>query len=128
MDEQRQDDQLEPTYNSSVLIQDVALKRWTIKKDGGRGSGRSVLMARNDDDDNEVYCDLKAQLVGAVEYILTASLQRSKTSSMSVMDMTLKHLMVKLKSWNFGECGVPPHCHYSQIHSDPEWKYLCASN
>ena len=26
MDEQRQDDQLEPTYNSSVPIQDVALK------------------------------------------------------------------------------------------------------
>ena len=28
MDEQRQDDQLEPTYNSSVLIQDVALKTY----------------------------------------------------------------------------------------------------
>ena len=40
MDEQRQDDQLEPTYNSSVLIQDGALKtdrkRWTIEK-GGEG-------------------------------------------------------------------------------------------
>ncbi len=33
MDEQRQDDQLEATYNSSVPIQDIALKtsreRWT---------------------------------------------------------------------------------------------------
>ena len=28
MDEQRQDDQLEPTYNSSALIQDVALKTY----------------------------------------------------------------------------------------------------
>ena len=39
MDEQRQDKQLDPTYNSSVPIQDVALKthrkRWTIKKGGG---------------------------------------------------------------------------------------------
>ena len=49
MDEQRQDDQLEATYNSSVPIQDVALKtyrkRWTIEKGGERESGRSVLMA-----------------------------------------------------------------------------------
>ena len=56
MDEQRQDDQLEPTYNSSVPIQDVALKtyqkRWTIEKGGERGSGISVLAARHDDDVN----------------------------------------------------------------------------
>ena len=49
MDEQGQDDQLEPIYNSSMLIQDVALKtnreRWTIETGGGRGSGRSVLVA-----------------------------------------------------------------------------------
>ena len=58
MDEQRQDDQLEPTYNSSVSIQDVALKtyrkRWTIEKCSGRGSGRTVLMLRHDDDDDMV--------------------------------------------------------------------------
>ena len=57
MDEQRQDDQLEPTNNSSVLIQDVALKtyrkRWTIEKGGGKGSGRYMLMARHDDDDDD---------------------------------------------------------------------------
>ena len=38
MDEQRQDDQQEPIYNSSVLIQDIALKtsqeRWTIETEG----------------------------------------------------------------------------------------------
>ena len=49
MDEQRQDDQLEPTYNSSVPIQDVALntgwKQWTIETGGEKGSGISVLMA-----------------------------------------------------------------------------------
>ena len=56
MDEQRQDDQLEPTYNSSVPMQDVALKtyqeRWTIEKSGGRGSGRSTLVAPHDDDND----------------------------------------------------------------------------
>ena len=40
MDEQRKDHQVESTYNSFVLIQDVALKiyrkRWTIEKSGGR--------------------------------------------------------------------------------------------
>ena len=56
MDEQRHDDQLEPIYNSSVPIQDVAWKanreRWMIEKDGARGSGRSALVARHDDNDD----------------------------------------------------------------------------
>ena len=60
MDEQRQDDQLESIYNSSVPIQDVALKTnrdwWTIEKGGGRGSGRSVLAVRHDDDDDDDCC------------------------------------------------------------------------
>ena len=58
MDEQMLDNQLEPIYNSSVLIQDVALKtsweRWTVETGGKRGSGRSVLAVRHDDDD--IYC------------------------------------------------------------------------
>ena len=55
MDEQRQDDQLEPTYSSSMPIQDVVLKtsrkQWTIEKGGVKGSGISVLKARHEDDD-----------------------------------------------------------------------------
>ena len=43
MNEQRQDDQLEPIYSSSVLIRDVILKtcrkQWTIGRGGERGSG-----------------------------------------------------------------------------------------
>ena len=43
MDMQRQEDQLEPIYNSSVSIQDVALKinreRLTIKAGGGEYQG-----------------------------------------------------------------------------------------
>ena len=56
---QRQDDLLEPTYNSSVLIRDVALmncrKQWTIEKGGEKGSGISVLMVWPDDDDDDEY-------------------------------------------------------------------------
>ena len=52
MDEQRQDDQLEPISNSSVLIQDIALKtnqeRLMIEMCGGRVSRRSVLAAPHD--------------------------------------------------------------------------------
>ena len=58
MDEQRQDIQLELTYSSSVLIQDIAMrtcrKQWTIGRCGKRGSEISVLIAWHDDDD--IYC------------------------------------------------------------------------
>ena len=56
MNKQRLNDQLEPIYNSSVPIQDVTLKtyqdQWMIEMGGGRGSERSVLAARHDDDDD----------------------------------------------------------------------------
>ena len=49
MAEQRQGDQLAPTYSSSMRIRGVALrtcrKRWTIGRGGERESGISVLMA-----------------------------------------------------------------------------------
>ena len=51
MDEQRQDDQLEPIYNNSVPIQDVDLKtyreRWTTEMGGERG----WRFDEDDDDD-----------------------------------------------------------------------------
>ena len=57
MDEQRQDDQLEPTYSSSEPIRDVALrtcwKQGMIEKGGERGSWISVVMAQRDDDDDD---------------------------------------------------------------------------
>ena len=46
----------------------------------------------------------------------TASLQRNKTPSMSVLDMTLNNLMVRPQSWSFGECRVPLYCHHSQVY------------
>ena len=54
MAEEKQGDQLEPTYSSSVRIRDVpqwtCRKWWTIGRGGERGSGISVLMAWQDDD------------------------------------------------------------------------------
>ena len=59
MAEQKQGDQFEPTYSSTVRIRGVALrtyrKRWTIGRGGERGSGISVLMARQDDDDDDAW-------------------------------------------------------------------------
>ena len=53
MDEQRLDDLLQPIHNSSVPIEDIALKtsreKLTIETDGDRGSGRSMLAERHDD-------------------------------------------------------------------------------
>ena len=52
---QKQDDQHEHTFGNYVRIRDVVqktcLRRWTIGKSGERGSGKSVLPARHDDDD-----------------------------------------------------------------------------
>ena len=53
----KQDDQLEHSYSSYVMIRDVTLKtcqrRWMIGRRGERGSGISVLAARHDDDDDD---------------------------------------------------------------------------
>ena len=55
MAEQKQGDQLEPTYSTSVRMRVVDLrtcrKRWTIGSGGEKGSGISVPMAQQDDDD-----------------------------------------------------------------------------
>ena len=55
---QKQDDQLELTYSNYVRTQDVTLKtcrrRWVIGRSGERGSGISVLAARQDDDDTRI--------------------------------------------------------------------------
>ena len=53
MAEQKQDDQLEPIYSSFLRIRDVALRTsqnlWTIGRGGERGSGISVLLARQNE-------------------------------------------------------------------------------
>ena len=56
---QKQDDQHEHTFSNYVRIRDVVqktcLRWWTIEKSGERGSGISVLPARHDDDDDDIY-------------------------------------------------------------------------
>ena len=56
MDKQRQNDQSEPIHNSSVLIQVIVLKtsleQWTIETGDERWSGRSMLAAQHDDNDD----------------------------------------------------------------------------
>ena len=37
---------------------------------------------------------------------------------------TQLHLMVRLQPWNFGQCGAPFHCHYSEVQSSTEWLHL----
>ena len=32
-----------------------------------------------------------------------------------------QHLILRLYFWRYGKCGEPFHCHYFQVHSDPEW-------
>ena len=55
MDEQALGDQLEPIYNSFVLIQDLAWKtcreRWTIGKMAKERLLKTLLAARHDDND-----------------------------------------------------------------------------
>ena len=69
-------------------------------------------------------CGHFAQSTDAVEYTDCTSAE-GKTSPplpMSVLDMTLNNLMVRFQwYWSFGECGVPLHCHCSQVHSGPAW-------
>ena len=69
MAEQKQGDQLKPTYSSSVRIRDVALrtnqKRWTIRRSGERESGISVLAARHD---IYIYIYIFGEIIGFGEF------------------------------------------------------------
>ena len=82
---QKQDDQHEHTSRSYVRIRDVVLRtcqgRWTIGRSGERGSGISVLPARDDDDDDDIKKRSKTNE-------LTRILMSSKTL-MSAWEITL---------------------------------------
>ena len=40
---------------------------------------------------------------------------------MSILDKSLKHLMMRLQPWRYEECEIFFHCHYFQVNFDPEW-------
>ena len=41
---------------------------------------------------------------------------------------TKLHMMAMFHFWRFGECRIPLHWHYSQVHSDLVWCYLLGSH
>ena len=88
MAEQKQDDQLEPTYNSYVKIQDVVQKtcrrRWTIEKSGERGSGISVQVARHDNDEIRWIPSVDANLLS--DQIRPWSYLRHLNNILSIVD------------------------------------------
>ena len=106
MAKQKQGYHLEPTYSSSVRIRDLALrtsqKRWTIGRSGDRGSGISLLAARQDDDDYIV------ALYGWPEQTIPLSvLARNQTKDFWTWNLavsgsgkrTWKESWVKKRSW-----------------------------
>ena len=122
MAEQRQDDQLKPTYSSSVPIQDVALKtcreQWTIGRGDGRGLRISVLMARHSDD---VIFECPFMSQKAVKMLQSFATTYSCKTTFSA----LAKMMTKYRSrWVQNElhvsnqkltiCAIPlTKCHYS---------------
>ena len=96
MAEQKQDDQLEHTYNSSVRIRDVALKtcqrRWTIGRSGERGSGIFVLAARHDDDD--IYIHIYTHTHTLMHLYIRGAFNK-------VPDFFIQAFKIVIDSWKF---------------------------
>ena len=118
MAEQNQGDQLEPTYDRSVRIQDVALrtyrKRLTRGRRGERGSGISVLIVRQeDDDDDDEYCDDNSLLAAQLPWLVNLM------SLLCYVDWGLSGRVSALRSLfdgfisSWGEYGI--HCWWDLI-------------
>ena len=85
---------------------------------------KDIVMDRSNETGsyNACYTEKLAQSVEAVEYTDCISAEGVRPPLMSVQDMTLNNIMVRLQWWwRFGECRVPLHCHCTQVHSGPEW-------
>ena len=95
-----------PTYSSSLRIRDVALrtckKRWTIGRSGERGSGISVLVARQDDHDDNCrggfsrwnLKEIKLEVVAKVLNFRKAACHRWIACLHSLMNQGLSRLWV----------------------------------
>ena len=61
----------------------------------------------------------RAQSTGAVgnNNCISAERVRLPLLPMSVLDMALNYILMRLQSWSFGEYGVPNHYHYYQVYS-----------
>ena len=58
------------------------------------------------------------QEVGDVEYADYTFAKVLEPPPMSILDMTQNYLIVRLRSWSFGEYGESLHCNYFKVHSD----------
>ena len=96
---QKQDDQLERTFSSYVRIQDVVLKtylgRWTIGRSGERGSGISVLPARDDDDDDN--CNTTSASLVRVCKLINLIFCFSFPPFLKLFSLPLRHEMTEIK-------------------------------
>ena len=86
---QKQDDQLELTYSNYVRTQDVSLKtcrrRWMIGRSGERGSGISVLVARHDDDNDEM---TKTDLFQTIQFSMSINFCLTQLNVKTVLYQT----------------------------------------
>ena len=91
-------------YSSYVRIRDVALKicqrRWTIGKSGERGSGISVLVARHDDDDDNLHKILK---IGV--WTLVSSNKIYELENVTLTDIHLKTNRLLRSGYRFKYCS-----------------------
>ena len=123
MAKQKQDDQLELTYNSYVRTQDVTLKtcqmRWIIGRSSERGSGISVLAARHDDEDNrwKVHWD-------AAFWINP----ESSTSQNRCCTVTYPHLINQPFGGARGVMVIVARCGHNDTSSNPGRAWLHSTN
>ena len=77
MDEQGLGNQFEFIYNSSLQTGCSCRKRWMIETNGKRGSGKFILTAQHDDDDNDDDLSLSLSLFHYLFLSLFVSIYQS---------------------------------------------------
>ena len=62
----------------------------------------------------------RVQLVGAVRNT-DCIFAEGYGAPKRILDMTLNDMMLRFQHWSFEECTRSFYCHYSKVHSEPEW-------
>ena len=87
----------------------------------------SVVLLVNTPVQAECLLCRSVQSVRPVKYTDCISVEE-KHPLTAVPDMTLKHLMARLKLWRFRKCRVSLHCHCSHVQPDQERWHFIGSN